>query len=135
MQPLSPMLFAAHLWMIGIAGVAAADASIVQWSDGTARTITHLGDTVGIYSDAHGNTGPLINPNGTGPSTGAPHGDTSSGHLTPFGTPTPPNNLTPPPVLPPQPNRPLMPQQPAAPAPSAPPSNFWSPSGSGRFGR
>lgn len=121
-------------WLVGPIGASLAEVSIVQHRDGTTGTVSHLGEDVGIYSDPHGNTGPVVKP-GNLPSAAAPHGDTQPSLLTPFGTPLPPNNLTPPPMLPPSPNRPLMPQQPSAPATSAPPSGFGPTGGSGRFGR
>jgi hypothetical protein len=126
------IVLATQLFVIGATRIAAADVSVVQRSDGTAGTITHLGDNVGIYSDAHGNTGPVINPSGPVPSAGGPHGDTATERITPFGTPAPPSNLTPAPVLPFNPNRPLVPPQPSA--PSTPPPSF-GPSSGGRFGR
>lgn len=124
------LLIGASLWALS-AGVALAEVRVIQRGDGTSGTITHLGDNVGIYSDAQGNTGPVISPNGLAPSSGGPHGDTAPGHRTPFGTPAPPSNLTPAPVLPFNPNRPLVPQQPSAPS-TAP--GLGSSSG-GRFGR
>jgi hypothetical protein len=121
-------------WLIGLVGASLAGVSLVQHRDGTTGIITHLGDDVGIYSDPHGNAGPVVKP-GNIPSSLAPHGDTHPSLLTPFGTPVPPSNLTPPSVLPPTPNRPLMPQQPPAPLTSAPPSGFGTTGGSGRIGR
>jgi hypothetical protein len=94
--------------------------------------MTHLGDNVGIYSDAHGNAGPVIDPSNPAPSSGGPHGDTATGRITPFGTPAPPSNLTPAPVLPLRPNQPPAPLQ-SLPPPIAPPGS--SSSSGGRFGR
>jgi hypothetical protein len=132
MARVTVILLATQFLVTGASGIAAADASIVQRSDGTAGTITHLGDDTGIYSDAHGNTGPLINPGNPAPASGGPHGDATAGHLTPFGTPAPPSNLTPAPVLPFNPNRSLAPPQPLAPSTASP---SFGPSSGGRFGR
>jgi hypothetical protein len=117
------------LWL---AGPALAEVGAVSRSDGTGGKLTQLGDDFGIYSDSHGNTGPVIQP--ARPSPG-PHGNVATEVLTPFGTPVPPNNLTPAPVLPISPNRPPPVQQSVAPSPSAPQQGFRAPGGSGRFGR
>lgn len=123
------------LWLTLAPPLVQAQTSIVQHRDGTSSTITHLGEDVGIRSDAHGNGGPVTGL-GIPSSPGTiPHGDTKSGTITTFGTPAPPNNLTPAPVLPFNPNRPLMPQpsSPASPSGSSP--GFGAPGGGGRFGR
>lgn len=114
-------------------GVVRGEVSVLQRADGSAGTITHFGDDVGIYSDSHGNSGPImIAPQGPGPA--GPHGKPSIGTAIPFGTPPPPNNLTPAPVLPMYPNRPLLPQQPATPSAVAPLPGI-GPSSGGRFGK
>jgi len=115
-----------------LSGLASGEVGVVRHSDGTAGMLTPLGDEISIYSDAHGDTKPVIHP--TLPSPG-PHGDHPPGSLTPFGTPTPPNNLTPAPVLPISPNRPIFPQQPVSPPFSSPPPGFQPQSSSGPFGR
>lgn len=126
------IVLAAQLLVTGGSGIAAAEVSVLQRSDGTTGTITQLGDNVGFYSDAHGNTGPVIMPGGPAPSLSGPHGDPVTGRMIPFGAPMPPSNLTPSPVLPFRPNQPLAPQQP--PPPSAAPPGFGFSDG-GRFGR
>ena len=120
------------IWMFASPSPSHTQTGPVQHRDGTSGRITPLGDDVGIYSDAHGQTGPVVRP-GNPPLPDA-HGNTPSTTMTPFGTPTPPNQLTPPPVLPMNPNRPLAPQAPIAPLSSSPPPGF-TPSGGGRFGR
>ena len=120
------------LWLTGIG---LAEVGVIRHSDGTAGIITHLGDDVGIYSDSHGNSGPIMNPGSPPSFSGGPHGDTTAGANTVFGTPPPPSNLTPAPILPMNPNRPLLPQQSIPPSSSVPPSGFGSSGGSGRFGR
>ena len=115
------------LWFALAQPPAQAQTSIQQYRDGASSTITHLGDDVGIRSDAHGNGGPVTGLDLPSSPGTIPHGDTKSGTVTTFGTPTPPNNLTPAPVLPFNPNRPLMPQSTAPASPSS--------GGGGRFGR
>lgn len=104
-----------------------AETSVLRHRDGTSGLITPLGEDAGIYSDAHGNTGPVTGLGTPASPILAPHGDTKSSSITPFGTPMPPSNLTPAPVMPFHPNRPLMPQ---STAPASPPSG-----GGARFGR
>lgn len=127
-----PIFLATDLLITGASGIATAAVSVVQRSDGTTGTISQLGDDVGLYSDAHGNTGPVMKPGSLAPFSTSPHGETATGHNTPFGTPAPPNNLTPAPVLPFRLNQPPPPQQPSP--PSAAPPGLGS-SGGGRFGR
>lgn len=119
------------LWPIGDSRT---EVSVVRQSDGTAGTLTHLGEDIGIRADAHGETGPTSGPINSSTISGGPHGSAASGAVTTFGTPTPPNQLTPAPVLPMNPNRPMLPQQPSAPPSSVSPPAFGA-TGGGRFGR
>jgi hypothetical protein len=121
------------LWTMESADISLAEVGLIQHRDGTAGTITHLGDDISIHSDSHGNTGPATSSGGNSPSFNGPHEDTQSGLVTPFGTPAPPNNLTPAPVLPFHPNRPPVPPQPSAPSSTTPPG--LGSSNGGRFGR
>jgi|SRR5215831_624911 len=127
------------VWLILEGGTAQAQISVVQSSDGTTGTITHLGDSHSIYSDSHGNTGAITSPGGGFQSYTftSPQGGTTTGTITTFGSPEPPSNLTPAPVLPFNPNGTLMPQPCVAPVvPSSPggTSSFGSSAGGGRFG-
>lgn len=134
------LLVACSVGLVLAGGLAHAQISVFQSSDGTSGTITHLGDSISIYSDSHGNTGTITNLGGGFQSYSfmSPHGVTSTGTITTFGSPEPPSNLTPAPVLPFTPNGTLMPQSraaPVAPFSSGSPSAFGSSGGGGRFGR
>lgn len=114
------------LWCMSPPDNTAAQSFPVQQSDGTAGTISPLGQGEAIYSDPHGTKNPSHLGSGLPPhSFSAPHGATP-GALTPFGTPAPPNLLTPAPLLPlhpkgmttPQPQAPVMPRSPSPFGPS-----------------
>lgn len=137
------LLMAYGLWLVLLPGASQAQISIIQGSDGTSGTLTHLGDDFAIYSDSHGNSGTIMNL-GSGFQSYSftnPQGQMKSGTITTFGTPQPPNNLTPAPVLPFNPHGPLMPREQVAPvvpftpsSPAGPGSGAYGNSG-GRFGR
>jgi hypothetical protein len=137
----SALLFCAFsLFSIVAVGTVSAQVSVFQSSDGTSGTITHLGDSFSIYSDSHGNTGTITNLGGGFQSYSftSPHGRTTTGSITTFGSPEPPSNLTPAPVLPFAPNGTLMPQPrvaPVMPFSSGGTSSFGSSGSGGRFGR
>lgn len=134
------LLMVYGVWLVLGGGIVQAQISVVQSSDGTTGTITHLGDSYSIYSDSHGNTGAITNLGGGFQSYSftSPQGGTTTGTITTFGSPEPPSNLTPAPVLPFNPNGTLMPQPrvaPVVPFPSGGTSSFGSSGGGGRFGR
>jgi len=112
------------------AGLARAQISVFQGSDGTSGTVVDLGNGFRTYSDSHGNTGTIIDL-GSGFQTyqfTSPQGGAQSGTITTFGSPTPPSGITPAPILPFTPHSPVMPREQMAPAaPSAPISTFGSP--------
>ena len=112
------------------AGLAWAQISVFQGSDGTSGTVVDLGNGFRTYSDSHGNTGTIIDL-GSGFQTyqfTSPQGGAQSGTITTFGSPTPPSGITPAPILPFTPHSPVMPREQMAPvAPSAPTSTFGSP--------
>ncbi len=101
-----------------------AQPSLLQQPDGTTGTLSPLGGSEAIYSDAHGNESPTHLGSGLpSHSFSSPHG-AQPGTVTPFGTPTPPNLLTPAPLLPLRPKGMVTPQPYTPTAPNAP----------GRFG-
>lgn len=99
---------------------AGAQPSLLQQPDGTTGTLSPLGGSEAIYSDAHGTKSPTQLGSGLpSHSFSGPHG-AAPGTVTPFGTPTPPHLLTPAPLLPLQPKGMAIPQPQAPAVPTTP---------------
>lgn len=108
-----------------------AQAEIIESPHGVRATIAEFGNSAGLRSDPHGQSGSsAASTEPSAPLPPGPHGEVNQPIVTPFGSPQPPNQLTPAPVMPFHPNRPLLPAPP--PAPSAVPNSGV---GGGRFGR
>ena len=113
---------------------AGAEPSILQTPDGTSGRVVELGEGTKIYSDAHGNSGMVIEggPAGQNSRIVSPQGESKTGTI--FGTPAPPSGLTSPPVLPFSPHSSPLPPTTSPPAAHPPVSSGPSGFTSGAFG-
>lgn len=130
-MPMRTVRWVVRVALCFLAASAQAEVGTVQSAHGTVATIVDLGNGIGLQSDPHEETRPIVPPRqSAAPVPAGPHGDVNRRTATPFGSPQPPNQLTPAPVLPFRPNSPLMP------GPSAPPASTPAlATGEGRFGR
>jgi hypothetical protein len=85
------LIWTIPLALAGFVSVAQVEVAVVQSRDGSTARITDLGNGIGMITDPHDSSRPLVLPSTSVIDQAGPHGDVTPKAVVPFGAAAPPN--------------------------------------------